>query len=281
MTVREALRQGRAVLGQLETAALDSSLILAHSCGMSREKLYMELSSPVSPKAAEAYKAALARRTDGEPVAYITGRKEFWGLGFQVGPGVLCPRPDSEILIETVLKEMDLLKNPGRLHDCCCGPGTLALALAAERPQWRIDASDISDDAAFFFEKNNRTLAAGRVGFTKSNLMEGLEGPYDFIISNPPYLTPDETTEKMAEGWKEPALALDGGGKDGLDIIRRLIPRSFTRLKTSGRLLIEAHPLQMAPIGQILSETGFGDIQVFQDLAGLDRVVMGRKEQDS
>ncbi|MDT8299434.1 MAG: peptide chain release factor N(5)-glutamine methyltransferase, partial [Spirochaetaceae bacterium] len=261
------------------------SLLLAHSRGISREKLYMELGETCTAQVLESYRTALERRLSGEPVAWIIGIKEFWGMGFQVGPGVLCPRPDSEILVEAALKSMDEAEILGiqsngvpRLHDCCCGPGTLGIALGVERPNWEVSASDISPQAEEYFRINNQNLAGGRLTYHQSDLMEGIPGPFDIIVSNPPYLTPAETKERTELGWREPVLALDGGGTDGLDVIRRLIPRIFNRLIPGGTLLLEADPLQMPYIRQILASNDFVEVNVHQDLAGHERAITAKRK---
>ena len=279
MTIREALKEGRSSLSgyDTETPQLDTSLILSHACGISRERLYMELPDELNEERLEIFRSGIKRRLSGEPVAWITGNKEFWGLDFKVGPGVLCPRPDSEILIESALEIMDRMKS-GSLHDCCTGPGTLALTLASERPSWDISASDISVQAADFFRINNQNLTGSRAGYTHSDLMDGVSETFDIIVSNPPYLTPAETGDKVALGWKEPELALDGGGIDGLNLIRRLIPRISDRLNSRGAVLMEADPLQMPIIKQILSDTGFVRSQIRQDLAGRNRIIIAYKE---
>ena len=280
MTVREALAEGREALAEheTETVYLDCSLLLAHACAVSRERLYMNLGEALDDADLTTYRLSMERRIAGEPVAWIVGVKEFWGLEFSVGTGVLCPRPDSEVLIETTLEIMDSFGSAGgRLHDCCTGPGTLAITLASERPSWDISASDISDDAASYFRRNNRALAGGRVGYSHTSLMEDEVGPFDIIISNPPYLTPAETENRKVLGWKEPALALDGGGDDGLDLIRRLIPRVSARLAQGGAFLMEADPLQMPKIRQILSNTGFERLCIRRDLAGRERIVIAYK----
>ncbi|RKX89781.1 MAG: peptide chain release factor N(5)-glutamine methyltransferase [Spirochaetes bacterium] len=279
MTIREALREGWSALtgSDTETPQLDTSLLLSHACGISREKLYMDLPEELDEKRLELFRANMKRRISGEPVAWIIGNKEFWGLDFKVGPGVLCPRPDSEILIESALEIMGKKKS-GSLHDCCTGPGTLALTLASERPSWDISASDISVQAADFFKANNQKLTGSRVRYTHSDLMNGINETFDVIVSNPPYLTPVEMGDKVALGWKEPGLALDGGGIDGLNLIRRLIPRISDHLNSRAAVLIEADPLQMPIIKQILSDAGFVRITFRQDLAGRNRIVIAFKE---
>lgn len=283
MTIREALAEGHTVLEEHETQTphLDASLLLAHAHDTSREKLYMELGESCSESVLESYRGALKRRLSGEPVAWIIGIKEFWGMNFRVGPGVLCPRPDSEILVEAALERMEEVesaRNSPRLHDCCCGPGTLSVALGAEHPNWEISASDISTEAAKYFQINNRNLTDGRLIYHHSDLMEGVPGSFDIIVSNPPYLTPAETKERTKLGWREPNLALDGGGIDGLDVIRRLIPRIFNRLTPGGTVLLEADPLQMPNIRQILALNYFVDVQTRQDLAGYERVITAKRK---
>ena len=285
MTVREALFEGRRALEghETDTPALDASLLLAHSRGLSRQKLYMELGDELGEEELISFRKSMDRRLSGEPVAWIVGTREFWGLDFAVGPGVLCPRPDSEILIESALEIMDgmtsgpaAVREPS-LHDCCCGPGTLGLTLAAERPRWNISASDISTEAGKYFHKNNMEIAGGRVDFTPSDLMEDIDGPFDIIVSNPPYLTPAETGGRIERGWKEPPIALNGGGNDGLDLIRRLIPRVSGKLKPDGIFIVEADPLQMPLIGEILSDAGFSDSRILRDMGMRDRIIISRK----
>jgi len=284
VTIREALAEGRAALAgcDTETPQLDTSLLLSHACGISRERLYMELPEELENSRLEIFRNLMKRRVSGEPVAWILGTREFWGLEFKVGPGVLTPRPDSEILIESALEIMDRkstkLTRPGMLHDCCTGPGTLALTLAHARPVWEISASDISKEAAVYFNENNRRITESRVEYSHTDLMNDVKRKFDIIVSNPPYLTPIETDDRVALGWKEPELALNGGGIDGLNLIRRLIPRISDRLESSGAVLIEADPLQMPIIKQILSDTGFARVRLRQDLAGRDRVIIAVKE---
>lgn len=275
MTVREALIDGGTQLKNMDTPHLDAALLLAHSCGTNREQLYMQLLDPLDMERIIVYRKALKRRIAGEPVAWITGTKEFWGLEFQVGPGVLCPRPDSEILVETALDSIpeDI---PFRLHDCCSGPGTLAVAIASERPLLQASASDVSDDAAHYFNLNNTAHTGGRISFIKNNLLDGIDGPFDMIISNPPYLTPAETLERIEQGWREPALALNGDGVDGLSIITKLIGQASIRLANGGILMLEAAPLQIPAIGNMLSASGFHSLVVVKDLGGHNRVIHAR-----
>nr|PIE04379.1 MAG: protein-(glutamine-N5) methyltransferase, release factor-specific [Spirochaetales bacterium] len=290
MTIHQALSEGRSILNTsgTDTASLDAALLLAHTMNIRREELYMRLSEELRAVHYEKYLMLLERRRQGEPAAWILGRKEFWGRNFTVGPGVLTPRPDSEILIEKALEFMDSPNCPSsdnsgknsfplRLFDCCTGPGTLALTLAAERPEWHVSAGDICPKAEEFFQINNTNLTGGKVHFRRGNLMEQESGPFSLVVSNPPYLTPEETAERRRQGWKEPSLALNGGGADGLDIIRRLIPQVFSRLLPGGALFIEASPPQMPIIRNIFLENGFENPGIYEDLGRRERVICSIK----
>ncbi len=259
-----------------DTRFLDASLLLSHVIHVERAKLLMELHTTISNEVFEAFSQLVKRRAAGEPVAWITGKKEFWGRNFMVGSGGLCPRPDTETLVEAALACMDGFTVPGSLHDCCTGPGTVALSLSADRPDWTISASDVSEQAEKYFHANNRSIAGNRVTFTRSDMMERIDGPFDIIVSNPPYLSPSEVSERLASGWKEPELALNGGGSDGLDFIRRMVPRAATRLETGGFLMIEAHPRQLPIMEQILLKSNFQNLEIKKDLAKRDRVLIGR-----
>jgi len=260
------------------TAELDTCLLLANACKLDKEHLYMRLSESLDDTVVAKYRLAIRRRVSGEPVAWILGRKEFWGRNFSVGPGVLCPRPDTETLIEAALNTMDEYGSKARLHDCCCGPGTLALTLAAERPNWNISASDISPIAKEHFERNNQEIGSGNVRYFHSNLLENVPGKFEIVVSNPPYLTPAELSRRKKQEWREPKLALDGGDRDGLRIIRRLVSRAWAKIMNKGALLVEAAPMQMRKIHRLLSDTGFQSIRYRCDLGGNTRVVIARKE---
>ncbi|MDC7239467.1 MAG: peptide chain release factor N(5)-glutamine methyltransferase, partial [Spirochaetales bacterium] len=207
------------------------------------------------------------------PVAYITGTKEFFGRDFHVREGILCPRPDTEVLIEEALAEIDR-REYRRVHDLCTGSGCIALTLALERPDLEVSASDISPTVETVFAINRKALEADRVGFSLGNLLENIEGPLDLIATNPPYLTTGETDERMEDSWKEPALALDGGD-DGLDLIRIIIPDAARLLKEEGMLMIEADPRQMDAMESLMKDNGFNKIRRICDLAGDERVILG------
>jgi release factor glutamine methyltransferase len=275
LTVRGLLAEARDLLpaGEYDNPSLDALVLLAWSLGMSKEALYARLTDPVDPAAADEYLGLVRRRAAGEPVAYITGRKEFYGLEFAVGPGVLIPRPDTEILVEWVLESHDADRALD-LHDCCSGSGAIAGAIAARRPKWKVSASDISEDAGRIFRANWARLIspADPSPWLKSDLLESLAaGSQDIITANPPYLTADECDQKDIEGWREPRLALDGGS-DGLDLIRRLIRQAFGVLRTGGSVYIEAADAQADTVCRELVNGGFIQAEVREDLGKRRRV---------
>lgn len=280
MTVRDALKEGSDKLSEpvSDTARLDSSLLLAHCMDITKEKLYASFPDQVSPEALNRFRELIEMRTQGHPVAYLTGTKEFFGLPFHVEEGVLCPRPDTEVLVEKVLSLAENDSTIKDVLDLCTGTGCIAIAVKVNSTGLNVSASDISPTAEKVFSINNCTLVDGCINFTKSSLFENIKGSFDIIATNPPYLTTDETEERMEEGWKEPSLALDGGG-DGLDLIRTIIDEAPGYLKAGGYLLIEAHPDQMESMRFCMEQKGFNNIVYLKDLPGLDRVICGRLGQ--
>jgi release factor glutamine methyltransferase len=274
MTVREALREGHLRLGAggIETPQLDASLLLAEALGVGRERLLASLPDEVGPDALARYRAFVERREGGQPVSYIRGRKEFYGLVFAVGPAVLVPRPETELLVERALA----LAGPGaRLHDACTGSGCVAVAAAHERPDLDVSASDISEAAAAVFMRNCSALLGRALQFTLSDLLDRVTGAFDLITANPPYLRDAEVARIKNRGWPEPALAL-AGGPDGLDLARRLIETAPQRLSSRGALLLEADPEQMPALEAALRARGFSDAARHADLAGLERIIEAR-----
>lgn len=274
MTVREFLLAESARLEWSETPFLDACLVLSHCLGISREALLARLPEDlVSPP--RGFAEAWERRISGESIAYITGSKEFFGRSFVVDRRVLVPRPDTETLVVAALEAGDRLRaESGRepcVHDVCTGSGIVAISLAAERPRWNISASDISLDALDVAALNARRLLPSALPLRQANLLEGVEGSFDIITANPPYVPSGETRQLLAQGWAEPVLALDGGA-DGLDVIRLLIAQARGRLRSGGFLLIEADALQSREVCAIFSLHGYREPRVWKDLAGLERV---------
>ncbi len=280
--VRQLLQEASRQLASVsETPYLDAVLLLAHSLGISREKILASYPDPVSPSLQLHFQGLLKRRLTGEPAAYILGTKEFWGLPFQVDPRVLTPRPDTETLVEAALGILSKGANPGcRVHEVGTGSGCIAVSLKYERPDLELSASDISPQALALAQHNTEALLppGTRLPLVQADLLRGmpLPGPWDMIISNPPYLTAAEMEEKRRQGWPEPLQALDGG-PDGLDLIRQLIEQAEERLASGGFLLLEADPRQMPLLEELFRGRNWTETAFYPDLTGRDRSVSARR----
>lgn len=278
MTVRDTLKEGSDLLKSCDTdtSYLDSSLLLSHIMGISKEKLFASFPDEVSSEQSQSFRDLVKKRSEGHPVAYLTEKKEFFGLVFHIEEGVLCPRPDTELLVEKVLSLTENDNTLTEVLDLCTGSGCIALSLKVHNKKLNVTASDISPVSKRVFSINNCSLADESITFKKSSLFNKIEGTFDIIVSNPPYLTTEETDQRMDDGWKEPELALDGG-EDGLDLIRIIIDEAPLYLNDRGYLLIEAHPDQMENMKICMKQKGFENIIILKDLPGLDRVICGTK----
>ncbi len=285
MTVRDVLLEGTALLhsGNIDTPDLDAALILAWLLGVEKSRLVFMWNDEMSDAVFQSYITLMRRRIEGESVAYITGTKEFWGLSFKVNSSVLVPRPDTEILVEAALnwirRRLPLRPKRGLcVIDVCTGSGAIAAALKHECPFLSVEASDISEAALDVARYNIRSLLGdGAIKLYQSNLLDAVPGKFDLIVSNPPYIPTEIIPSLSKEVQKEPLLALDGGA-DGLDIIRNLISAAADRLNPGGRIFFEADSGQMTAIKETLEETGFTEIEIVKDLAGLNRVIGGSRK---
>lgn len=275
MTYRELLRDTSVRLAASETPFLDALLLLAESLGAPKEKVLAMLPERAED-VPEAFYRMVERRRRGESVAHILGRREFYGREFLVREGVLSPRPDTEILVEAALGEGDRLQSDGgslRVLDLCTGSGAVAISVAAERPGWTVAASDISPIALELARDNaERLVPDAPIVFVESDLFARIEGTFDLICSNPPYVPRREASALVAGGWKDPLLALDGG-EDGMEFIRAIIERCAEFLSTNGVLLLEMDPSQAESAALLLQRQDFSGTQTWKDLAGRIRVV--------
>jgi release factor glutamine methyltransferase len=277
MTIREALAEGRRRLkdapprSHVETPELDASVLLAEALQTTRERLYARLPDPLGPASCDLYLRFLAHRAAGLPVSYICRRKEFFGLTFVVGPGVLVPRPDTEVLVERALA---LAEPAWRVHDCCTGSGCVAIALKHTRPDLEVSASDISGEAAGYFRENCRTILGAQLPFQESDLLGSVGETFDLITANPPYLSGTEAGRLADQGWPEPVLALDGG-PSGIELPLRVLEEAPRHLAAGGVLAMEADYRQIPVLAERMRADGWRDISTHRDLAGLDRVVVG------
>ncbi len=277
MTVRSLLAQGCDTLSvaRVETPVLDATILLAHALGATKERLLASLPDAVADEAAARYAAMIERRVDGAPVSYIRGSKEFYGLTFHVDERVLVPRPDTETLVDAALAIVGADPGIARILDACTGSGCVAVALAATAAQLDVHASDISPDALDVARENARRLLGRDIPLYRSDLLDEVPGRFDMIVSNPPYLTDAEVEAMRAAKWPEPFLALDGG-PSGTELPARLITAAASRLTAAGWLLVEAAPGQLDRLRAVMDAAGFGRIEVKKDLAGRDRVIVGR-----
>jgi release factor glutamine methyltransferase len=288
MLVREALAQGGADLkfAEIPSPGLDASLLLAHVLNTTRTKLIAAGTKSLSEKECASFCNLIERRANGECTAYITGKKEFWGLEFYVNKSVLVPRPETETLVETAIEIINKTDNAlsGKINvlDLCTGSGAVAISLKHEMPACVITAADISSEALNTAMKNCEKLLGGGslISFYQGDIYNALPMPlrYSLIVSNPPYIPTDEIQTLSQEVQNEPRLALDGG-ISGLEIIKRIITGAPNYLQQNGYLLLEADPSQMERITILLEEKGLKDIKLYKDLSGCNRVIGGRFEE--
>lgn len=253
---------------------IDAQMLLLHVLdqpGAGRAWLLTHDSEVLTPAQQSQFDALCAQRQDGVPVAYLTGCKEFFGLPLHVDARVLDPRPDTETLVEWVLDVVEKTLTP-QLIDLGTGSGAISLALQSQRPDARVTAVDVSHDALDVARANAQRLQLP-VQFIQSSWLEQVEGLFDVIASNPPYIREDDA--HMPALRHEPRQALTSGG-DGLDAIRAIIAQSPAHLKAGGWLLLE-HGWDQAPSVQtLLRQAGFTQVHSRQDLAGMDRCTGGQ-----
>ena len=264
----------------IDSPRLDAELLLAHVLDVDRIHLYTQYDRPLIDEELSAFRALVKRRSRREPCAYILGNREFWSLELAVDPRVLIPRPDTEVLVETVLKLLDT-DSAGHLVDIGTGSGAIAIAVASERPLLQVAATDTSEDALDLARKNASThQLEERISFFEGDLLDALPDtwrPLDFVVSNPPYVEERDRDDIQPEVRDfEPANALFAG-EDGLDVIRRLIPQARLSLRPGGYLLFEIGHRQAEAVRDLLATQDFEDIEVITDYGDRDRVAVARK----
>ena len=314
MTIKEALTKYTAILktAGIESPALDAAILLTHVLNISRSKLAaMSRDERLSEKDLRAFITAIDRRLNGECIAYITGKKEFYGLEFSVNKSVLVPRPDTEILVEAAIDFIkrrikttegtedteynlehflsplcatlcnSVVNNKNKILDLCTGSGAVAIALKHTVPELEVWATDISSEALDVAKKNaDCLLPPDSINFLQGDLYNALHSinyyllPFTCIVSNAPYIPSKEIQSLSAEVQYEPHLALDGGS-DGLDLIKKIIAKAPEYLCPGGILLLEADPRQMKNISALLEQAGFHKIIIRKDISGLERVIGG------
>ena len=277
MTVRSLLTQGYDTLfyAEVQTPLLDAVVLLGHAMGTTKEKLLAALPDEAATEVEERFRAFVDLRCSGVPVSYIRRVKEFYGLEFYVDERVLVPRPDTEVLVEKVLQVVRADPGLRRVLDVCTGSGCIAVSVKHSAPGLELSASDISGDALEVAALNAERILGSRLPSFASDLLDSVPGSFDLIASNPPYLRDDEVEGLRKLKWREPELALAGGG-DGTALARRLIRAAPARLSPGGWLMLEAAPQQINKLYALMDQAGFRTIDVEKDLAGSSRVIAGR-----
>lgn len=278
-TVRALLAEATVLLRDRAgaDARAEAEILLAHALGRDRTALWAHPDAAVPVATAARCRALVRRRATGEPVAYLTGRRGFWTLELEVTPAVLIPRPETELLVELTLALLPA-DQPARVADLGTGSGAIALALASERPRWTVIATDTSSAALAVARGNAVRLGLAGVSFRPGSWAEALTPDETFaaIVSNPPYVAAGDPHLTEGDLPFEPRAAL-AAGPDGLAAIRALIPAALPHLAPGGWLLLEHGAEQGAAVRGLLREAGLEAVQTAPDLAGLDRVSVGRR----
>ena len=251
---------------------LDAELLIGHALELERIGLYLHHHKPLHPDELRQIRQLVERRSNLEPIHYILGYREFWSLTLKVDQRVLIPRPDTERVVEVALDHLD--DTPCTVLDLCCGSGAIGLAIASERQHAAILATDVSSEALEVAAQNRQSHELTNIQFLVSDLFTHVEGRFDLIVSNPPYIPSADIETLMTDVCEfEPTQALDGGD-DGLDFYRQIIASAPQHLAPNGQLILEIGHDQSESLKALFSENRIWDWGgCYQDLAGNDRVV--------
>jgi len=286
VTFIEAINRAASQLAAagVTTARLDAEVLLRHAITRDRAWLLAHMQEELADDHRDSFERAVARRVRREPLQYITGRQEFWGLEFMVTPDVLIPRPETELIIESAVRSVRDRNRPQRIIDLCTGSGCIAVCLAKELPQARILATDTSSQAISVARGNARQNGvADRIRFLEGDLFSPLEeldihGQVDIIVSNPPYVPSGDFSALQPEVRDyEPKMALLAG-PDGTQVQRRIINEASRFLMNHGLLIVEMGLGQADPLAQLIRQRkDYGSLEILKDLAGIDRVIVAQK----
>jgi release factor glutamine methyltransferase len=279
MTYGEALASGRAALQRngITSAGLDARLLLADAAGIDMAALLARAPDVLPALADAAFKNHIGRRAAGEPVARILGESEFWGLPFKVDAATLLPRPDTETLVEAALEEARGWPPEISICDLGTGSGAIVIALLKELPKARAVATDISEDALAMTRRNAERLGVlPRLRLLNIGFAEELEGQFNLVVSNPPYVRSDviPTLEREVRDY-DPVIALDGG-PDGLAAYRAILAQAGRLIAAGGSLALEVGFDQSEMVGALCRDAGLGTVTIRKDLSGNARVVIAR-----
>lgn len=252
---------------------LDLLLFASRTLGKSKEQVLAAFNEYITPEQEEELLGYVERRYRGEPAAYIIGKQEFYGYRFSVSPGVLIPRPETEVLVEQALRFAG--DAPVQILDLCCGSGCVGITLDLLLERASVVCSDVSEEAVAKCRENITALAS-QARCIHSDLFEQVPGSFQIITANPPYLTDQEMQDPQLLSRGEPEQALRGG-EDGLDIIKKIIQNGFDKLSQKGYLMIETSVDQTSAVRKLMEERGFMQREIAVDATGRGRVVIGRR----
>lgn len=262
------------LLGKYKEDLLEPLMVLSKLLDVDKSYIYTHIEEELSPEVVKNFNDIMEKREEGCPLQYLLGEKEFMGLSFLVGEGVLVPRNDTEVLVEYLIDYIG--EDKKEILDIGFGSGAIGLSLAHYCKNTRVTGIDISDDAIKIASRNIEKLGLTNVRLKKGDLFDPVYGEeFHIIVSNPPYI-PIEEIEKLEKQVKnyEPRLALDGG-EDGLDFYRAISEKSREYLRKDGMLIYEVGYNQSEDVKNILKENNFSDIRVLKDLQGYGRVILG------
>jgi len=279
MTVLELLQTTTAYFGKkgVEQPRLSIEHLLADALGKKRIELYLEFDRSLSAQELDPLREKVRRRAEGEPLQHLLGHWDFFGRTFKTDRRALIPRPETELLVETVLKEFaTCAESANRMVDVGTGSGVLAITFALERPELDVSAVDLSNDALALARENAEWLGVtDRISFCRSDLLDEIEGPFHWIVANLPYIPSTDLNALQREVKFDPALALDGG-KDGLTIIKRLIESVPAKIVSNGMIALELGQGQSQRVLGFLADQNYRDISIKKDYQGVERLLIAR-----
>ena len=281
------------------TPFLDADCLLQFLFNKDKTWILLHRNENVAPELEADFAKLVQKRKTGLPVAYITGKKEFYGIEYYVTPDVLIPKPDTEILVEKAVEKISACRKESvKIIDVCSGSGCVGLSTLKElennagADRFHLTMTDLSKNALLVTEKNARnifdeTFIKKHMDFLNGDLLCGKTG-FDFILSNPPYVPHSEVEELLLDGRNEPRIALDGDtdtavskelmSDDGLPIIRRLVPMAYKALNPSGTFIMESGEYQTETVRQLFCDAGFINVISEKDLSGMERITIGEKQ---